>query len=328
MTKQKENLDLIEFIRVGWRQKKLLIGFALVAAIIAACVMFFTKNTYKAYGAFFPASSVINARVNMFREFNQEWVDIFGEENEADRLYVIGNTSDVMAQLIEEFKMYDHYGIDVKKDANGMHKTFKKFSKNYSFSRTGFKHLEVHFTDTDKELGAKVVNAAMNFSEKKLKEIYINGHEQLAKALDKRFDSITVQIASLTDTLVAMRTQFGIYDIISPGRKNLMVGKMNGSGAGYARALENIQEIAEVKDRLVIEKGKYAALSNEFRALLHYDIPMIHVAQWASPSGQKAGPYRTLTVLFVGIAAFLFAWLLIVMYEYIIRNKEFFTTDA
>ena len=321
-------LDLIDFIRFGWKRKKVILAFALSCAIIAAVVMFFTKNRYKAYGSFFPASTAISGRVNMFREFNQEWVDLFGGENEADRVYVIGNTSSVISKLIEEYKIYDHYGIDIKNDPNGMRKTYKKFAKNYAFSRTGFKHIEVSFSDESKDLGAKVVNSAMNFAEKQLKEIYINGHTQMAIAIEKRVDSVNQEIDVLTDTLVKLRTENGIYDLISPGRKNILNGRMNGSGERFARALEEIQEIEEVKDRLVVEKGKYAALSNEFRALLHYDIPMIHVVQWASPGGEKSGPFRFLTVFIVGFGSFLFAWFLLVMYEYIIRNKERFTADA
>ncbi len=328
MSHQNFNLDLIDFIRFGLKRKKLIIGFALLAAIIAAGFMMFKKNTYRAYGAFFPASSVISGRVNIFREFNQEWVDLFGEENEADRAYVIGNTSNVISQLVEEFDMYKHYGLDPKKDPDAKRKTFKKFVKQYSFNRTGFKHIEVTFEDDDKELGAKVVNAAINFTEKELKKIYINGHSQIAIALEKRTDSLSSQILKLTDSLVALRTQSGIYDLISPGRKNLVTMRASGSGEGYARALETIQEVEEVKDRLVIEKGKYVALANEFKTLVHYDIPMLHVVQWASPSGQKAGPFRTLTVLGVGFAAFLFAWLMLVLYEYVIRNKAYFTADV
>lgn len=328
MTNKKYNLDLVDFIRFGWKRKKIILGFAFVAALIAAIFMFFKNNTYKAYGAFFPASSVISGRVNVFREFNQEWVDLFGEENEADRAYVIGNTSNVISQLVEEFDMYKHYGFDDKNDPEAKRKTFKKFVKNYSFSRTGFKHIEVTFEDEDKEKGAAIVNAAMNFTEKELKKIYINGHAQIAIAIEKRSDSLGQQIAVLTDSLVKMRTASGIYDLISPGRKNILTGKMIGRGERFARAVEEIQVLEEVKDRLVIEKGKYAALANEFKALLHYDVPLIHVVQWASPSGQKAGPYRTLTVLGVAIGAFLFAWFLLVFYEYVIRNKKYFTADA
>ena len=327
MTDKKYNLDIIDFIRFGWKRKNVIIGFAFVAAVITAVFMIFKKNTYRSYGSFFPASTAISSRVNMFREFNQEWVDIFGGENEADRVYVIGNTSNVISKLIEEHNILKHYGYDAN-DQNAKRKTYKKFAKNYSFSRTGYKHIEVTFQDEDKELAAKVVNSAINFSEKELKEIYINGHTQMAIAIEKRIDSLEQQIDVQTDSLVKLRTTSGIYDLISPGRKNMLSGKMNGRGERFARAVEEIQEIEEVKDKLVVEKGKYVALANEFRALVHYDIPMIHVVQWASPSGEKAGPFRTLTVLGVGIGAFLFAWFLLVLYEYVIRNKEHFTADV
>ncbi len=328
MTDKKYNLDMVDFIRFGWRRKNIILIFAIVAAVIAAVFMFLKDNTYKAYGSFFPASTAISGRVNLFRELNQEWVDIFGGENEADRVFVIGNTSNVISKLIEEYNMAEHYGEDIKNDPDAMRKTYKRFAKNYSFGRTGFKHLEVTFEDADKELGAKIVNSAINLTENYLKEIYINGHSQMAIAIEKRQDSLSLQIDELTDSLVKMRTENGIYDLISPGRKNMLSGKMSGSGEQFARAIEEIQEVEEVKDRLVIEKGKYAALANEFRALVHYDIPMIHVVQWATPSGEKAGPFRILTVLAVGLGAFLFAWFLLVMYEYIIRNKQYFTEDV
>lgn len=327
MKEHTEKLDLIDFIRFGWKRKKIILGFAILCAVIAAVVMFFTKNSYKAYGSFFPASTAISGRVNLFREFNQEWVDIFGGENEADRVYVIGNTSTVISKLMKEHKIFEHYGVDTT-DPNGKRKAYKRFAKNYSFSRTGFKHIEVTFSDESPELGAEVVNSAMNFAENELKNIYVNGHTQMAIAIEKRVDSVEAVINELTDSLVKMRTANGVYDLISPGRKNILSGKMNGSGERYARAIEEIQEIEEVKDRMVIEKGKYIALSNEFRALQHYDIPMIHVVQWASPSGEKSGPFRTLTVLMVGIGAFLFAWFLLVLFEYVIRNKERFTADV
>lgn len=328
MSEKPYSLTFIDFIRFGIKRRKIILYIALVAAIITAIIMLFKKNTYQAYGAFFPSANVISGRVNLFRDINQEWVDVFGEENEADRAYVIGNTSAVIAALVNQFKMYDHYAIDVKNDPQGMQKVFKKFVKNYSFSRSGFKHLEVTFKDTDDSLAAEIVNAAMNETDKVLKGIYTNGYSQIAKALEARTDSLDNQIAVLTDTLVKLRTTYGIYDLISPGRRNLINGKLNGSGEGFARGLENLQVVEEVKDKLVVEKGRYVAIANEFRTSANYEIPMIHVVQWASRGAKKAGPYRTLTVIGVFFGAMLFSWLLLVLYEYLLKNKEIFTADV
>ena len=85
-----------------------------------------------------------------------------------------------------------------------------------------------------------------------------------------------------------------------------------------------MQSLSEIKDKLVVDRGRYASLSNEFKTATHYDIPMIHVVQWAEPGAQKAGPHRTINVLIAAVAAFLFAWLLSVLYEFFVRNKESF----
>ncbi len=327
MSDKSLHLDLVDFVRFGWKRKKIIIGIAVLAAIVAAIVMLMTKNTYKAYGAFFPSSAVISGRVNMFREANQEWIDLFGGENEVDRVYVIGNGSNVVSQLITEFKIAEHYGMDPS-DPDRMKKTYKRFVKNYSFGRSGFKHIEVSFKDESDSLAAEVVNAAINFTEKEIKKIYMVGNSQLAKAITKRADSISSQVAVLTDSIVDIRTKYNIYDIVSPGRKGLMNGKMSGRGEAFARGLETLQEVEEVKDRLVIEEGKYAALANEFQTSLDYDIPFVHVVQWATPGSEKAGPYRTITVLGSFLGAFFFSWFLMVLYEFIIRNKERFIGDA
>ena len=55
------------------------------------------KNYYNAYGSFFPASSVISGRVNLFSQDKQEWIDYFGTENEVDRIYVLGNSASVIS---------------------------------------------------------------------------------------------------------------------------------------------------------------------------------------------------------------------------------------
>lgn len=323
--KQNEHaLQFIDFIRYGWKHRKWIIIFAFVCALVVAGIMLMKKNTYRSYGAFFPSSSVISGRVNLYREMNQEWVDIFGEENEADRAFVIGNTSNTLSKLIERFKIYEHYGIDVKKDPDGMRKVYKKFTKRFKFSRSGYKHLEVTFEDEDKNLAADVVNAAMEETEKSLKEIYIRAHNEMARALLAREDSIQLTINTLTDSLVKLRTTYGIYDLISPGRKSIINGKMQGSGAAYARGIEDIQVLEEVKDRMTIEKGKYEALANEFKGTLYYDIPLIHVVQWAAPAGEKAGPFRTLSVIATFAISAFFAWILLVLFAFWDKNKSYY----
>lgn len=296
--------DLFDAIRAGSKQRLPILGFAAGCALIAAVYFFLQKNTYRAYGSFFPASAVISGRINLMRETNQDWIDYFGGENEVDRATVIAHSADVISFLIDSFKIADHYKIDVRNDKDGNQKVYKKFMKNFAVTRSGFKHIEVTFIDEDHDLAYRVVNAAILRTEEILRKLYIRINNELATAIENRADSISNHIAQHTDSLVSMRVRYGIYDLISPGRKTMLNFSPKGSGAQYAEGLEQIQSLEELKDRLVTDRARYISLANEFRTATYDGFPMVHVTQWATPFGPKAGPFRILGVLTVfGITA-------------------------
>jgi uncharacterized protein involved in exopolysaccharide biosynthesis len=316
--------DLFDVVRISIKWKKYILGLALLACLAASGYYFFQKNTYKAYGAFFPASAVLSGRINLMRESNQEWIDYFGGENELDRVAVIANSANVISFLIDSFKIAEHYKIDVVNDKNAQQKVYKKFMKNFTVSRSGYKHIEINFTDEDHELAYKVVNVAMNRTEDQLRKLYIRVNQQLAAALDNRKDSIDKSLMQVTDSLIKLRVAYNIYDLISPGRKNLVNFTPRSSGQQYAEGLELIQNIEEVKDKLVQDKARYISIANEFKAATYEGFPMVHVVQWATPHGPKAGPFRTLGVLTVLFASLIFGILLAVIVELFVSNKSKF----
>lgn len=316
--------DLFDIIKVGLKWKKLILSISIAAAIIAAVFFFFQKTYYKAYGNFFPGSAVMSGRINLFRQENQDWIDFFGGENEVDRAYVIGNSANVVSHLIEKFKMAEHYKIDVKNDPHGNQKVYKRFAKNYGLNRSGFKHLEVTFMDENSELASQIVNEAMNKTEEEIRKLYININHQLAVSLDIRIDSLSKDLSIMTDSLANLRVKYGIYDLIAPGRKNLISSQPKGSGLQYAQGLEIVQNVEEVKDRLTMDKAKYMSLSNEFKTASFDGFHMIHVTQWSTPGGPKAGPMRTLGVIATFAAAFIFSLLLSIVVEILKTQKARF----
>lgn len=323
MENKEFQFDLFDIIRIGLKWKKKIIIFSITVAILTAVYFLFQKNYYKAYGSFYPASAIISGRVNLFRETPQEWVDFFGGENEMDRAYIVGNSSQVISYLIGKFKIREHYKIDSNsKDA--MKKTYKRFTKNFSITRTGFKHIEVNFSDEDQGLCHEVVNEAMNRIENQLRVMYISINGQLALALDTRKDSIDKQLSIYTDSLVNLRVKYNIYELIAPGRKNLVSFNAKGSGENYAKGIEEIQNVEEMKDRLAMDKAKYASLSNEFKTATFGGFPMIHVTQWAAPGSPKEGPLRTIGVLSALVIALVFSLILSIFIEVLKDNKAKF----
>jgi uncharacterized protein involved in exopolysaccharide biosynthesis len=323
MENKEFQFDLFDIIRIGLKWKMKILIFSVVVAVLAAVFFLTQKNYYNAYGSFFTGSAVMSGRVNLFRETPQEWVDYFGGENEVDRAYVIGNSAQVISYLIEKFKIRDHYEID-STDKQAMKKTYKRFTKNFTINRSGFKHIEVNFTDEDQNLCHQVVNEAMNRIENQLRVTYIGINRQLALSLDIRRDSLDKELAVMTDSLVQLRVAYNIYDLIAPGRKNPNGFSPKGSGENYARGLEVIQSMEEMKDRLVTDRAKYMSLANEFKTATFDGFPMIHVTQWAAPGAPKAGPYRTIGVAIAFSIALVFALILAIFIEVLKDNKEKF----
>jgi hypothetical protein len=316
------NFNLFDILKIALKWKKQIIGFAILTSLIASVYLLFQRNEYKAYGSFFPSSAVISGRINLFRETQQEWLDYFGNEDEVDRAYVIGNSTSTISHLIEKFDFAKHYNIDVVNDKNGAKKVYKKFVKKFSLTRSGYKHIEINFIDRDADLAYKVVNEAMYKTEDVFRELYKNINTQLAKAIDNRSDSIADQLKIYTDSLIQLRVKYNIYDIVSPGRNNIMLGSAKGTGLNYATGLEHIQNVEEVKDKLAISKAKYLSLSNEFKTSTYKGFPMINVVQWATPNGPKAGPFRIISVLSTFVLSIFFGILLAILVELFMTNKE------
>lgn len=322
MEQKNYSFDLFDVIRVilKWKTKILMLGAA--AGVIAAIYFMLQKNYYNAYGSFFPASSVISGRVNLFSQEKQEWIDYFGTENEVDRIYVLGNSASVISYLIGKFNMAAHYQIDTNaKDAQK--KVYKRFTKNFTITRSGYNHIEINFTDESSDLAYQVVNEAINRIESQLRLLYGTINRQLAISIENRADSIQQNLVMYSDSLARTRVRYQIYDLIGPSRQ-AMASSPKGNGLQFAQGLEEIQNLEEVKNRLATDRARYLSLANEFRTSTFDGFPMIHVMQWASPNGPKAGPFRILGVLTAIGAALIFGIMLALGMEVYSINKSRF----
>jgi hypothetical protein len=117
----------------------------------------------------------------------------------------------------------------------------------------------------------------------------------------KELDSV---INSLTDTLALLRNQYGIYDIISPARHNMISSTGKGSGVNYAKGVEVVQNIESIKDQEVVDRVHFLSIMNEVST--GGSTGGLNLIKIISPahSPKPAGPGGLVTVLacwFVGL---------------------------
>jgi hypothetical protein len=308
--------DLIEIIKIGLKWKKQILLLAIIISAIVAGYALVLKNQYTSYCTFYPSNAVIGSRDNLFRIEHQDAIDQFGLENEVDRLYVIGNSSPIMSGLITKHKLAEHYDIDIKNDKKGPEKLFKKFAENYKVKKGAYGNLELTMTDNNTTLAAAIANDALIAMQDQFRSYYVNSAQGISQALAVRMLYQDTMIGKLTDSLVAMREKFNIYEIISPSRK----GDTKTSSRN-ARGIEEVQNVEEMKDRYVMDKAKYESIRNEFLTIQHKSIPFIQVIQYPEPSGKKEGPYRTIMVLGAFVASIFLGLLTAVIITYFSKWK-------
>jgi len=88
-----------------------------------------------------------------------------------------------------------------------------------------------------------------------------------------------------------LRSESGIYDIISPNRQNLVTSTVKGNGKDLGRYIELIQNYESVKDMLVTDRTKYISLLNQYSTGIGpNEVSLLHSITIAKPPVDTAGP--------------------------------------
>ncbi len=324
---QQFRFDLVDTLRILYQRRKFLLIISIAAGIISAGASLLLKNEFRSRAVFFPANALMNERINMFTKDNLQYIEYFGDEHDVDRVYAIGNSVPLKMYLFEKFKLGQHYKLD-STDKKYMEKLFKTFGGYYQLKKTDLDNIELTVVDQEPQMAADVANAAMMKIEEIYKGFMDDTRRHIMLALQNKMHVKDSSIASLTDSLVSLRDHYGIYDLISPGRKNLIAGAIRPNGkADFARGLETIQIVEEMKDRMVSDKAEYQSLYDQFRTTTDENLKLLHILEWAGPSGEKAWPFRSIIVLTAVLGTFIVSCILILLVSYFKQLAPSITKD-
>lgn len=313
---QQIRFDLVDALRILYQRRKFILLITLAAGIVTAGASLLLKNEFRSRAVFFPANTLMTERINMFTKDNLEYIEYFGDEHDLDRVYAIGNSVPLKMYLFEKFKLGQHYKLD-STDKKYMEKLFKTFSGLYNLKKTDVDNIELTVVDQEPQMAADIANAAMIRIEETYKGFMNDSRKRIMSALQNKMAVKDSAIASLTDSLVNLRDRYGIYDLISPGRKNLIAGAIKPNGkADFARGLETIQVVEEMKDRMVTDKAEYQSLYDQFRTTTDENLKLLHILEWAGPSGEKAWPFRSIIVLTAVLGTFVVSCILVLLVTY------------
>lgn len=149
---EQERQNLLVFI---WRNRKIILvgtGISFVASIVISLLI---TPQYKSTAIVFPAAT---STVSFSEQRNAKASSMdFGEEEQAEQLVQILQSSRIRNRIVQQFDLMKHYNIDAS-DANKQYKLGKAYDDHIQFTRTRYGSIQIDVWDKEPEKAAIIAN--------------------------------------------------------------------------------------------------------------------------------------------------------------------------
>ncbi len=333
INKNTTDFNSTNFFIFLWNWRKTLIIVTLASAILSAAASFLITPKFKSTVILFPTSSnSISKALLSENPGNKTDILDFGEEEQAEQLLQILNSSIIRDKVIQRFDLAKHYNI--KADAKFKNTYLNlEYKDNISFKRTEFMAVEISVLDKDPKMAADIANTISNLLDSTKnamqKERAIRGFE----IVKTNYESIQKEIAYINDSLKIIREK-GINDYETQAEMTnqelaIQIGKANKAG---------IKSLNAKLDTLSKYGGIYVTLRNLLvykieqlsRVKSKYDeakidaeeyMPQKFVVDSAYIAEKKTTPVRWLIVLVSSFSAFMLSILVLIFIENIYKKN-------
>lgn len=201
--------NFTDFIKQLYKWRKELLWAFLLIMIVSIVASLFLPNYYKAQTTFYAASPDLAKPVPIGGD--EKDMRIYGDDNDLDRLFTIANSHEVLFFLVDSFKLYDHYKIDID-DAKAKFKVIENLLENYKTIKTKYGALELVVEDKSPEMAAAMANAAREKIEEKAQMVVKKSQKFLIENYEKNINIKQKLVDSVSMRLRNIKTTTGVYD--------------------------------------------------------------------------------------------------------------------
>lgn len=322
MSNQQEDLEnaskgLIQFI---WINRKKLFVFTASAAILSGVIAFLMTPLYLSTAIVFPAAT---SSVSFSEQRNAKAAAMdFGEEEQAEQLVQILQSSRIRNKVVSEFQLMKHYEID----PTGPNKQFKlneAYNNHISFNRTRFGSIRIDVLDENPELAAKIANKIVDLidtvknemiGERTIPAFKVNQRKLAQMKRDR--DAILKKLDSLADIgVIALDVRSNLFQAYVDSKNptdraelkkkidiNMKYGAMY-DGLEYMRN----EKIVKIEDFNI----SYEQAESDAHARFNHKF----VVERAVKADKKEKPKRAVIILVSTLAAFFIGLFSLLLWE-------------
>lgn len=330
-----QSFSAIRLIIFLWSKKKILISITLVAAIAAVIFSapFFIPPKFKSSVVLFPSStnSISKALLGDNQGYKQDLLQ-FGEEEDAEQLLQILNSSKIRDRIIHKYNLMKHYDIE----ADGKYKRTllnKEYASNINYRRTENMAVEITVLDIDPDTAALIANdiSALLDSVKirMQKDRALRGYQ----IMKNEYEMLSRNIQIKEDSMTRLR-ELGIQDYETQSEminRQMAIEIAKNANSIAVKALEKKMEIlskyggpyVSLRDGLEHDKKQLSEIREKYdNAKIDYEeeLPQTFIVDRAYPAEKKSYPVRWIIVVIASLGAFLLTAFMLVVLDGI--NKE------
>lgn len=138
-----------------WAKRKILIIVTSAGLVVSTVIAFLMTPLYRSTAIVFPAAT---STVSFSEQRNAKASSMdFGEEEQAEQLIQILQSSKVRDKVVQQFDLMKHYEIEPD-DANKHYKLVKEYNSHILFVRTRYGSIQIDVLDRDPQLAADMAN--------------------------------------------------------------------------------------------------------------------------------------------------------------------------
>jgi len=213
-----ENRDnLLGVFQTIYRWRKTIRNVCVLALAGSIAFSLTLDNYYQATTIFYPASPML-ANPEMLFGNTGHVTDYYGSDRDLDRLSEIAAGKELEDFMVQEFKLYAHYGID-STSKEGPFKVRQLLRSLYNAQKNKNDAIELNVEDTDPKRAADMANAARKKIDKIAQRLIKESQATLLTAFEGNIKRKKFELELLGDSLRRTQAFFGIYDPVALGEQ-------------------------------------------------------------------------------------------------------------
>jgi len=314
---EQESQNLLLFI---WKKRSTIILVTGIATVAALVMALFMKPLFLSTAIVFPAAT---SSVSFSEQRNAKASSMdFGEEEQAEQLVQILQSSRIREKVINQFGLMEHYRID-STDVNKNFKMMKEYEGHISFIRTRYGSIQIDVLDEKPELAAEIANKIVDLIDT-VKNSMITERTMPAFEVNKRKRDLLDQDLKIILVKLDSLAEKGVISI--EGRTNLYTAFVDAKSGGDRDFLKKqidvnllygarFDGLEQMRDEKIVKLEKFLDSYEQAESDAYANFTHKFIVERAVVADKKDQPKRLIIVLLAAMGTFVFMIFLLLINE-------------